>query len=119
MRGVEREVRAPVLEQHARAPRHHARAEQSVDALDERGGVALGVHRADEDRVAGEAARGGHAVPRQRAGRIHERAALVGVRLRHEPRHRHLDELRIGDQPVAVVEGDLLRLDEEMYEVGT
>src|SRR6266567_2806611 len=73
---VEREVGAPVLEQHARASRDHARAKQGIDALDERGGIAVGVDRADEDRVAGQAAEGGYAVPFERAGRIHERAAL-------------------------------------------
>ena len=77
-------------------------------------GIAVGVHGADEYRVAGEAAVRGHAVPRQRAGRIHERAALVGVCLREEPRHRHLDEVRVRDEVITIVEGDLLGLDEKM-----
>ena len=77
----------------------------------------MGIYRAHRHCVTLEAAVRGHAIPGQRLVRIQEGAALVCVYLREQPLHRHLEEVWIGDVLVAVVEGDLLRLDEEVHGV--
>src|SRR4029450_5943906 len=74
---IETEVRAAVLEHDSSVPRHHARAIDTVHAVNERDGVAVGVHRAHRHRVALEAAVRGHAIPRQRFVRTH---AWAGAR---------------------------------------
>ncbi len=52
MRGIGREVRAAVVQHHAGALGHHARAEVHVEALDQRDRHAVLVDRAQVDRVA-------------------------------------------------------------------
>ena len=73
---------------------------------------------ADVDRVAHQAPRVGHPVPGQGARGIDEPPALRDVGVGQEPRHRHLHEARIGEHAVAVVEGDLLGLDEQVHVIG-
>ena len=67
MLGIERKIRRAVLQHDACIPSDHARAEGEVKALDQRGGITLGVHRAHEHGVAGECAVGRNEVPGQRA----------------------------------------------------
>ena len=86
--------------------------------MDQRDRVAGLVDHGDVDRVAGQAAVGGNAVPRQGAVGIHQRAPFVGIGLGDQPFHRHVGEARVGEMAVAVVIGDLLGLHHEMHRVG-
>ena len=86
--------------------------------MDQRGRVALAIDGGDVDRVAGQAAVGGDAVPRQGAGRVHQGAPLVGIGLGDQPLHRHVGEARVGEMAVAVVIGELLGLHHQMHVVG-
>src|SRR5947209_6980585 len=54
MRVIQVEVGCAMLHDHTGAPRHHPGAEEAVDAVDQRGGAALGIDRGDVDGVAGE-----------------------------------------------------------------
>src|SRR5438067_4225279 len=111
---IEREVRAAILQHYARYRIGDAGAEDTIEAEDERRRVAVGIDGRDVHRVAGEAALR-HLIPGERARRVDELAALARMRLRDEPRQRHLGMAWIGKPAVAIVIGELLRLHEQVY----
>jgi hypothetical protein len=114
MGGIEREIGAAVLQHDAGASRHQAGAERAVEALDQRGRIALAIDGSDINGVAGEAAMGRHLVPAQRAGGIDQPAGLPRIVLRDQPFDRHVGKGQIGEHGVAVAIGDLLRLHHQM-----
>ena len=116
--GIEREIGGAVLQHHAGAAGDDRGAEDAIERMDQRRRVAFAVDGGDVDGVAGQAAVGRDAVPRQRARRIHQGAALVGIVLGDQPLHRHVGEARVGDMAVAVVIGELLGLHHQMHAVG-
>ena len=61
---------------------------------------------------------GGNRVPRQGAGRVDEAAARIQVARGQERVDRHVGEVGVGEEAVAVVERELLGLDEKVHGVG-
>ena len=102
VRGIEREEAAAVLQQHAGVAGHDARAPLLVDALDDRGRVAVGVDRAAERRVARGARDGERG--RGRAGAAEQRGALGEVRRVEQAVERDVAEGRVAEVAVAVLE---------------
>ena len=109
---------AAILEGEAEAGHRDAGAHAAVVRLDERHHVALGVCGAQIDGVAilergvaGVIGAGG-------AGGVDKPAPLGGVGLREQALQRNLGERRVGVELRAVLEGELLGLDQQVQGVG-
>ena len=116
MRRIERELRSAVLQGEPELAGDHLRSEVLVDALDERHAVPFPVDRGEVGRVAAQ--RISRRQPGASAARIDEHAPLGGVGLRNQLVHGDAHLLGVGDETGAIGPGDLLRLDEEMPEIG-
>ena len=111
VRGVEGEEAAPVLEQHPRAPGHDAGTEVMVDALDQGNGIALTIHHAQPDGIAlGIQGR------KVAGGPVHADAGGLPLAVpgREQALQRDVHEGRVGKVGIAVEEGLLGGLDDEV-----
>ena len=107
------------MQHHAGVAGHHCGAEHTVQAVDQRCGVAFGVDDGDVNGVSRKAAVGRELVPRQCTRRVHQGAALVRMRLGDQALHRHIHEARVAQMAVTVVIGHLLGLHQQVRMVGT
>ena len=116
---IEGERSAATLQSETEFLHRHAGAEAQVIALDQRHHVAVRIGGRQIKGVAG-ANRGWVAVPRRREGSmgIKQRATRKRIFFGHELLHRHASEFGIGVEPRAILERELLRLDDEMQMLG-
>ena len=115
MARIQREVRAAVLQQHAGVAGHHAGAELVIEALDHRDRVAVR-HRRSRSRSCRRRR------PRPSTGRAARREMSARRRARRSgSRQRatgHVDDGRIGEIPVAVLQRELGRFDGQVHVIG-
>src|SRR5450755_254753 len=116
MTGIEREVRATVMQQHAGIPADDAATEAFVEALDQRDDIARAINCAEV---------GGIALFFQpwsnlsrRLLQIDARALLFRVCLAEQAFERNIGERGIGDVAIAVREGQLFRFEQNMQVLG-
>ncbi len=113
---VQRERRPTVLEVHARRRVQDPGSETGRVRLDEADGIALGVHDAQPDRAPHQGpSRGRCGVG---AGRVDPGSQVRRMLRGEEPLHRDIPEPGIGEEPVAVPEGELRGLELEVWPGG-
>src|SRR5262245_11302898 len=110
MGGVEREERAAVLEQDTGVAGDDPRPELVVEALDERDSVAVGIRGDDGDGIALD----GPAGKRRRRARSDTAAPLSQARRVEAVLDRHGHQRGIRQVAIAILEGELGRLDGEV-----